>query len=181
MDVVRLFTIGHSAHALEKFVNLLELHGIQTVVDVRSVPTSRFHPQFSKRNLARALARQEIQYVFFGQELGGRPSDPTCYADGVLPEKGTKPWPKPDYVQMASRDWFIQGVERLLRYAVDQPTAILCSEEDPTHCHRHFLIAEYLAQHHPDIEVLHIRGNGTLLSAGDIQRDGAANWQLALL
>jgi uncharacterized protein (DUF488 family) len=178
---MRLFTIGHSAHTLEKFINLLELYGIQTVVDVRSVPASRFHPQFSKRNLSRALARQGIHYVFLGRELGGRPSDPTCYAGGVLPEKGTKPWPTPDYAQMVKRDWFVQGIERLLRYAVEHPTAILCSEEDPTRCHRHFLIAEYLAQHHPDIEVLHIRSNGTLLSAGEIKRNGVADRQLALL
>jgi uncharacterized protein (DUF488 family) len=179
--VVQLFTIGHSAHTLEKFVNLLELYGIQVVVDVRSVPASRFHPQFSKRNLARALARHKIKYVFLGQELGGRPSDPTCYAGGVLPEKGTKPWPRPDYVQMVKRDWFIQGVEQLLQYAVDRPTAVLCSEEDPACCHRYFLISEYLGRHHPDIEVLHIRGNGTLLNRDEIQRDEVADRQLALL
>ena len=179
MAVVRLFTIGHSAHTLEKFINLLELHGIQTVVDVRSVPASRFHPQFSKRNLSHSLARQEIQYVFLGRELGGRPSDPTCYSGGALPEKGTKPWPTPDYAQIVKRDWFVQGIERLLQYAVDQPTAILCSEEDPARCHRHFLIAEYLGRHHPDIEILHIRGNGILLSAGEVQQ--AVDRQLALL
>jgi uncharacterized protein (DUF488 family) len=177
--VVQLFTIGHSAHTLEKFVNLLELHGVQTVVDVRSVPASRFHPQFSKRNLSHSLARQEIQYVFLGQELGGRPSDPACYAGGVLPEKGTKPWPRPDYALIMKRAWFTQGIEQLLQYVVDRPTAILCSEEDPARCHRHFLIAEYLVQNHPDIEVLHIRGNGTLLSAGETQR--SADRQLALL
>ena len=181
MAVVQLCTIGHSAHTLEKFINLLELHGIQTVVDVRSVPASRFHPQFSKRNLSDALARQEIQYVFLGQELGGRPSDPTCYAGGVLPEKGTKPWPRPDYARIVKRDWFIQGIERLLRCAVGCPTAILCSEEDPAHCHRHFLIAEYLGQHHPDVEVLHIRGNGALLRADEIRCEGDADRQLALL
>jgi len=179
--VVQLFTIGHSAHALEKFINLLELHGIQTLVDVRSVPASRFHSQFSKRNLSHSLARQEIQYVFLGQELGGRPSDPACYAGGVLPEKGTKPWPRPDYAQIVKRDWFIRGIERLLHYAADRPTTILCSEEDPARCHRHFLIAEYLRQNHPNIEVLHIRGNGTLLNAGEIGRDGVTDRQLALL
>jgi uncharacterized protein (DUF488 family) len=179
--VVRLFTIGHSAHALEKFVNLLELHGIQTVVDVRSVPASRFHPQFSKRNLAQSLACQEIQYVFLGRELGGRPSDPTCYAGGVLPKKGTKPWPTPDYTQVVKRDWFARGIEHLLRYAAERPTVVLCSEEDPTRCHRHFLIAEYLGRHHPNIEVLHIRDNGALLRADEVQRGRTADRQLALL
>ena len=179
MAVEQLFTIGHSAHALEKFVNLLGLHTIQTVVDVRSVPASRFHPQFAKRNLSDALEDRGVRYVFMGKVLGGRPPDPSCYEGGVLPEPGTKPWPKPDYAEVIKRPWFIQGIDRLLRYAAESPTVMLCSEEDPMRCHRHFLIAEYLGQHHPDIEVLHIRGNGTLLSAGEIQQ--AADRQLALL
>jgi uncharacterized protein (DUF488 family) len=179
--VTRLYTIGHSAHTLAKFVNLLDLYGIQIVADVRSVPASRFHPHFSKRNLSRSLGRQEIQYVFLGRELGGRPSDPACYAGGVLPRKGSKPWPRPDYAQIVKRDWFVQGIERLLRYATERPAVVLCSEEDPMCCHRHFLIAEYLLRRHPNVEVLHIRGNGTLLSVGEIERDGAAGCQLALL
>ena len=181
MAVVRLFTIGHSAHALGKFVNLLELYGIQTVVDVRSVPASRFHPQFAKRNLSDALEGQGIRYIFMGKVLGGRPPDPSCYEGGVLPEPGTKPWPKPDYTEVIKRRWFIQGIDRLLRHAAESPTAMLCSEEDPLRCHRHVLIAEYLAQHHPDIEVLHVRGNGTLLRVDEIRHDGATDRQLALL
>ena len=181
MAVVRLFTIGHSAHALEKLANLLEFCGIQTVVDVRSVPASRFHPQFAKRNLSDALEHLGIRYVFLGRELGGRPPDPSCYEGGVLPEPGTKPWPKPDYTEVIKRHWFIQGIDRLLRYAAESPTAMLCSEEDPLRCHRHFLIAEYLMRHHPGIEILHIRGNGTLLSMDEIRPDGVADRQLALL
>ena len=181
MAVVQLFTIGHSAHTLAKFVNLLELCGVQTVVDVRSVPASRFHPQFAKRNLSDALERLGIRYVFLGRELGGRPSDPSCYAGGVLPEKGTKPWPRPDYAEVVKRSWFVQGIDRLLRHAVESPTAILCSEEDPGRCHRHFMIAEYLTRHHSDIEILHIRGNGVLLSVDEIRHDEGADRQLVLL
>ncbi|MGD9369599.1 MAG: DUF488 domain-containing protein [Desulfobacteraceae bacterium] len=109
--MLKLFTIGHSAHPIEKFIELLKLHHIHMLVDVRSVPASRFYPQFRKRALTRTLAEQDIQYVFLGQQLGGRPTDPTCYKDGLLPEKHQKPWPKPDYAKVMQREWFIGGIE----------------------------------------------------------------------
>jgi hypothetical protein len=69
---------------------------------------------------------------------------------------------------MMKRDWFIEGIEQLPQLAADadakRPTAILCGEEDPAHCHREHLIAAYLRRHHPGIGILHIWGNGTLTS-----------------
>jgi len=46
--------------------------------------------------------------------------------------------------------------------------AILCSEEDPLGCHRHELIAKLMRGAHPNIEVQHILGNGTLVRAVDL-------------
>lgn len=51
----RIYTIGHSNHGIEKFLALLEQHGIETVFDVRSQPYSRFNPQFKYRALGQAL------------------------------------------------------------------------------------------------------------------------------
>ena len=50
-----VFTIGHSTHAIESFVGLLERHGVGKVADVRSTPYSRFNPQFNRESLARGL------------------------------------------------------------------------------------------------------------------------------
>jgi uncharacterized protein (DUF488 family) len=159
---MQLYTLGHSAHRLEKFLTLLDQHGIRTVVDVRSVPASRFHPQYNKANLERSLTEHGVRYVFAGQALGGRPTDPTVYPDGRLPVRGQADPPRPNYAEMMKRDWFVQGIERLLTLTAEQPTAILCSEEDPAHCHREHLIAVYLRRYPPEIEILHIRGDGVL-------------------
>ena len=167
METLQLFTIGHSVHAIEEFINLLKMHDIQLVVDVRSVPASRFHPQFRKHSLAKALAKAGIDYQFLGQALGGRPDDPTCYPGGVLPAKGTKPWPQPDYEQMMQKGWFTRGMAQLLSQAVERPTAIMCGEENPFDCHRHHLIADYLWRRYPEVEVMHIRRDGTLLPAAE--------------
>ena len=160
---MHLFTIGHSAHSIEKFVALLKRHEITLVADVRALPTSRFHPQFRKQRLANTLTCEEIGYVFLGRTLGGRPTDSSCYADGRLPEKGTKPWPKPIFSIMMHRSWFVEGIEQLLKNAQNGRTAVMCSEENPAQCHRHLLIAKYLLRHYGStITLLHIRGNGRL-------------------
>jgi uncharacterized protein (DUF488 family) len=63
------------------------------------------------------------------------------------------------------RPWFVQGVNRLLELADEQTTAIMCSEENPAECHRHHLIAQFLMAEHPEVDVRHIRGDGTVFGA----------------
>lgn len=176
-----LLTIGHSAHPMGTFLHLLQQHHVQRVVDVRSVPSSRFHPQFRKRELAEALQAQNIAYVFSGQKLGGRPTDPACYQDGFVPEIHAKPWPRPDYSLVMQRAWFIAGIQELIGYLRDSITVILCSEEDPRHCHRHLLIAAYFRQRYPQVEILHIRGDGRLEPDNALQNTAVPDRQLTLI
>lgn len=165
---MKLFTIGHSNHSLEKFIRLLEDNGIMVLVDVRTAPYSRHNPQFNKENLESALSQRDIQYAYAGKYLGGRPSDPTCYKGQVLPAEGADYLHEVDYPEIMRRRWFVQGINRLLELADEQTTAIMCSEENPAECHRHHLIAQYLMAEHPDVDVRHIRGDGTVFSARSI-------------
>ena len=55
-----VFTIGHSTHRTEAFLSLLRQHGVETVADVRSVPFSRFNPQFNREHLERYLQENGI-------------------------------------------------------------------------------------------------------------------------
>lgn len=165
---MQLFTLGHSRHPLEKFIQLLQAHGVLLVVDVRSVPFSRYHPQFTKKNLERNLSQRGFQYTWGGNALGGRPSDPTCYRNGALPGKGADHLHTVNYPEVMRREWFLKGIDRLLELAGEQPTAILCSEENPIYCHRHHLIAKFLMREHPEVTIHHIRGNGTVLPAESI-------------
>jgi len=155
-----IFTIGHSSHTLERFLELLELHGVRTVVDVRSHPASRHVPHFGKKPLEAALARRSLGYRYLGAQLGGRPAAPEAYdADGRV-----------RYDRLAAAPRFRQGLEALRALAEGQRVALLCAEEDPLRCHRHHLIAPALLG--LGIEVLHIRGNGQLQAAtppGEVQ------------
>ena len=178
---MQLYTIGHSAHPIDKFIHLLQMHRIERLVDVRSVPASRWHPQYNKRALEQALAETQIAYVFAGERLGGRPKDETCYEPGALAEKGSG-HPRANFAEIMKRAWFVAGIEALVAQLSDARTAILCSEEAPLQCHRHGLIARYLREAYPSIDVLHIRGNGTLESAGALLEDGDRHpEQLSLL
>ena len=132
---MQLYTIGHSAHPIEKFIDLLQLHGIQVLVDVRSTPVSRWHPQYSKAALQRILEEHEVEYVFAGQRLGGRPKDPTCYDPKALADERVKQ-PRADFARVIAREWFVQGIDDLISQIDKGRTAIMCSEEDPQRCHR---------------------------------------------
>ncbi len=165
---MKLFTIGHSNHSIEKFIRLLEDNGVMTLVDVRTAPASRYNPQFNKEMLAASLDAKYIQYAFAGKFLGGRPSDPSCYKNRVLPGEGADYLHEVDYPEVMKKEWFIKGIARLLEMADEQTTAIMCSEEDPATCHRHHLIAKYILREHPGVKVVHIRGNGDTFGAASI-------------
>jgi uncharacterized protein (DUF488 family) len=158
---MKIYTIGHSNHSLEKLLGLLEDNGVMSVVDVRTAPFSRYSPHFNRDELAAALSHNDIQYAFAGKYLGGRPSDPLCYKSHTLPVEGADYLHEVDYPEVMKRAWFIKGIDRLLEMADEQSTAVLCSEENPAQCHRHHLIARYIMAQHPDVKVRHIRGDGT--------------------
>lgn len=155
---LEISTIGHSNATAAEIVALLQAHGITRVVDVRSAPYSQYAPQFNREDLARTLEAAGIAYVYAGQHLGGRPTDPTCYKKGELPSGHASYLALVDYGAVAQRDWYRRGIARLVELAAERPTAILCSEEDPRRCHRHHLIAQTLLAQ--GIAVWHIRRDG---------------------
>jgi len=156
--MVRVYTIGHSSHGAERFVELLRGHGVEVVVDTRSVPVSRYAPQFDREALKELVAAAGVKYLWLGDAVGGRPRDERCYdAEGrVL------------YGRVAAQAEFLEAVERIERGAAEFRVALLCSEEDPAHCHRRLLIARVLMGR--GAEVLHIRGDGTLETDAEVAR-----------
>ena len=66
-----VFTVGHSNHSIEYFLNLLSDNQITALGDVRSTPYSRFNPQFNREQLAASINERSIKYVYLGHQLGG--------------------------------------------------------------------------------------------------------------
>ena len=179
---MRLFTVGHSNHPLPDLINLLESNGISVLVDVRTSPYSRYNPQYNREPFDASLQARQIQYVFGGQYLGGRPFDRSCYKSGALPPKGADYLHEVDYRAVMQRPWFQKAVAQLVEMAGEQTTAILCSEENPAECHRHHLIALYLLETYPEVTVLHIRGDGAVFDARELYTsvDAPSHEQLGL-
>lgn len=149
MDEITVFTIGHSNVPAEHILELLRQYGIEVLVDVRSMPYSRHNPQFNRETFQRFLEASGIRYVYEGRDLGGRPDDPDCYDGNQV-----------QYSRIAMKPWYQEGIERLIEMARHHRVAIMCSEEDPLHCHRHNLIAQTLLER--GVAVWHIRGDGRI-------------------
>lgn len=153
-----VYTIGHSNLSIIRFLALLSMHGITCVADVRSVPFSRFYPQFNKDALAGSLREKNIRYVFMGDVLGGRIQDRECYLSKMLPDRKIHIAELVDFNILSHKTWFLSGIGELEAIAAKERTALLCSEEDPDRCHRHLLIARKLME--DGHSILHIRSDG---------------------
>jgi uncharacterized protein (DUF488 family) len=152
-----VWTVGHSNHSSERLLTLLAGQQIAFVVDVRSYPYSRIAPQHNREALAASLAAEQIRYLYLGAELGGRPDSPEHYDhDGHAL-----------YGPMSEQPDFREALTRVLDGAQDHRIALLCSEGDPTHCHRRLLVGKVLAEH--GVELRHILRDGDVLSEREVQ------------
>src|ERR1700753_3182226 len=145
-----IHTFAHLNHATERFLGLLQPHGITALADVRSTPYSRFNPQFRREKLQAALAAAGIQYVFLGEELGARSNNPAVYdADGRV-----------SYTLLAKTDLFRRGITRLKTGMADHRIAIMCAEREPLDCPRTTLVSRELVRE--GIPVTHILADASL-------------------
>ena len=146
-ETITLYTIGHSNRSLTEFLELLERHGIESLVDVRSAPYLRYVTHFNRADLEYSVESHKIRYTYLGAELGGRPPGDEFYDehDHVL------------YYRVAQAPFFRGGIEKLIEEGAVYRTAFMCSEEDPTNCHRRLLIARVLMDE--GVRVIHIRGD----------------------
>ncbi|MDD9856095.1 MAG: DUF488 domain-containing protein [Gammaproteobacteria bacterium] len=151
-----LFTVGHSTHSTAHFIALLQRHGVDAVVDVRSVPHSAYNPQFNRDALQKSLRDNAIQYVFLGRELGARSDNPACYVDG-----------KVQFKLLAAQPLFARGIERLRRGMAQYRVAIMCAEKDPLTCHRMILVCRRMRAL---ASIQHILDDGALESHAHAER-----------
>jgi uncharacterized protein (DUF488 family) len=143
-----IWTIGHSNMEIGELVANLQRHAIEALADVRSWPRSRHAPWFDREPLAETLRAAGISYVWMGPDLGGRPDEPALY----LPDGRVR------YDRVAATESFKDGLRRLRAGSENMRVAIMCSEEDPEHCHRRLLIARVLVAE--GVAVSHIRRSG---------------------
>lgn len=156
-----VFTLGHSNHPLEAFLDLVRQHRIELVVDVRSSPYSRYASHFNHDSIANHLEALGVGYLFAGDSLGGMPPGDEFYdaAGHVL------------YDRIAALATFQEALDKLTDSIGGGRVALVCGEEDPTNCHRRLLLGRVLMER--GIAVLHIRGDGRIESEEQLAEEEA--------
>ncbi len=142
-----IYTIGHSTRSIEELVELLRAHGVERVIDVRTIPRSRHNPQFNREALSRSLHNRRIAYRHV-KALGGLRHARRDSAN--MGWRNTSFRGFADYMLTAEFEW---ALGRLIDLARERPAAIMCAEAVPWRCHRS-LIADALTVR--GVEVRHI-------------------------
>jgi uncharacterized protein (DUF488 family) len=132
-----VLTIGHSTRAIEEFIGLLQAHAVSRVVDVRTIPRSRYNPQFNQDSLADSLKKAGLGYVHM-PGLGG-----LRHARRDSINVGWRNASFRGYADYMQTPEFEQSLEELIQLAEQEPVAIMCAEAVPWRCHRS-LIADAL-------------------------------------
>ena len=159
MNTRTLFTIGHSSHSPDYFLELLKHFEITCLIDVRTVAASAFNPQFNKEPLAAFLKNNGIKYLHFSKEFGARHTDPE-----LLDREG-----KVDFEKVRNSDLFRNGIQRLVQgFEKGFTISLMCSEAEPLDCHRFSMISLALAQQ--GFEINHILKDKTLVSNAQLEK-----------
>lgn len=144
---MKIYTIGHSTRSIKDFIDILLYYNIKTLVDVRSIPGSRYCPQFNKEDLCKSLKEYDISYKHISK-LGGRRK--------VLKESKHTEWTNisfrayADYMDTAE---FEEGFNELKTLAINENVAYMCSEAVWWKCHRRMISDKLKSE---NWEVIHI-------------------------
>ena len=153
-----IYSIGHGTKPIEEFIKELHSFDIKYLIDVRSSPFSKWASQYNQQELKHSVESEGIRYIYMGDVIGGRPQDENCYdEDGYF-----------DYKKMADVLSFQTGLQRLVNANMQHLNiAIMCSESEPSVCHRSKLIGRELYAKY-SINMKHIIDIGKFISEEQI-------------
>ena len=141
----QLHTVGHSIYVMKDFISLLKKNSINTIVDVRSTPYSKFASQYNRETLKYYLKENKICYIFMGDLLGARYEDKSLLFDDG----------KVNFKKVQEIKSFQDGIIRLDKgITKGYNISLMCSEKEAFDCHRFGLISEFLTRN--SIDVAHI-------------------------
>ena len=143
-----IYTVGHNSLNFMQFIALIQASNITHIVDIRSIPYSKYAPWSDKSRLAELLRPFKIKYTYLGHKLGGKAI-----------QKGQLAHP----LSLPQQALYDEAIQILLQLSMRGNLSLLCAEGDPAKCHRQHIIAQTLLE--SDIQVLHILKDGTTKAA----------------
>jgi ATP-dependent DNA helicase RecQ len=158
---MRIYTIGYGARPIGDFLALLRAHRVAVLVDARSLPQSRFRPDYRQKALQAHLESAEIDYWYLGKALGGRVVDPAALVGGRV-----------DLEKLATLPDFRAALDAAAARAAELDAhgaymALMCAEQRPENCHRAWMLAPQMEAR--GFEVLHIDERGMLKTQAEVQ------------
>ncbi len=144
---MKVFTIGFTQKSAEEFFRAVRESGVKRVLDVRLNNVSQL-AGFSKRDDLRYFLREicDVEYLHL-PELA--PTEEIL--DAYKKRKSDWQTYTRDFTELL-RQRRVEGV--VPRELIDD-SCLLCSEAEPTRCHRR-LVAEYLRDRWGDLEIVHL-------------------------
>ncbi len=144
----RVYTIGYSAFDIDSFVRALKDYGVNCLIDVRSVPSSSYFPDYNEKALKNRLETERIRYRHY-PEFGARQSEQQYYSqNGYL-----------DFDLYLKSHEFLGGIERVLAgMRMGYCFSLMCAEKDPINCHRAIMVARGFEEAGSNVQ--HIRVDG---------------------
>lgn len=143
-----VWTVGHSNHPIERFVEILNAHGIGRVIDVRRFPASRKWPHFNAASLAMSLPAAGIDYVGM-PEMGGRRK--------AAPDSPHTAWRVEafrGYADFMDTPEFAESLRRVIELSAEKRSALMCAESLPWRCHRSLIADALLSRGFEVLEIL---------------------------
>lgn len=149
MTVKNIYSVGYGGRVHTDFIQLMVKYNITLVVDIRSNPFSRFQPSYNKAGLKAILKEEGINYVFMGEELGGKPKAQIFYS----------PSGKLNQELVTTTKFYQSAIRELIELAhINENICLLCSELNPDQCHRKTMVGQSLFKQ--GVIVNHINGKG---------------------
>ena len=144
---MKLFTIGFTQKTAKQFFGLLQRAGVRRVLDTR----------LNNRSQLAGFSKGE-DLGFFLEAIAGiayRYAPEMAPTQAMLDryKKGKGSWDEyeTEYLRLLEQ----RTVSQRITEAELADACLLCSEHEPTHCHRR-LAAEYLQRHFRGLEIVHL-------------------------
>jgi len=129
-----LLTLGHGTASAGEIAALIRGAGIESVVDVRTIPKSRRHPHFWREELERWIPQQSGSSYRWEPDLGGFRKAHPASPNVALRHPSFRAYA--DYMETSP---FSVALQELLAHALTARTAIMCSETLWWRCHRRLI------------------------------------------
>ena len=155
-----IYTIGHSNYPVEKLIDMLKHYNIDTVVDIRGTPYSKYNVQYNKETIAHTLTEAGFIYIYMAKELAAKRENKVSYN-----KEGYS-----DFEKVVKEKDFLNGIDRLkVGCEKGYKIALLGAMQDPIRCHRSILVGRALREH--GFNVKHILDDYSLASQEYIEQD----------